>query len=278
MKWGDEMASGSFNLTRTGSTSSYITFKCSWSSTPNASANTSSVTVKITATKSGSSTADTYGNYTASVTLNGSTQSVGSTSFRLSPNETMTLLNKTFTVAHNSDGSKSTTLSASVGGNVMSGSGSATITLDRINRTPSAIATFTITANNGSYVALGETVTLKWSAASGTVTGYEIQYSRGNSGWKPYKTVTGTSTTDSFTSTDINVNGAGCAVKYRIRALNGSLASAWKESNTLYISGGMDIKVSNAWKTGSVWIKVNGVWKRAKRVWIKVNGTWMQSK
>ena len=39
------MASGSFNLTRTGSTSSYITFKCTWSSTPNQSTNSSSVTV-----------------------------------------------------------------------------------------------------------------------------------------------------------------------------------------------------------------------------------------
>lgn len=272
------MASGSFNLTRTGSTSSYITFKCSWSSTPNASQNNSSVTVKITASKSGSSTADTYGNYTASVTLNGSTQSVGSTSFRLSPNETMTLLTKTFTVPHNSDGSKSTTLSATVGGNVMSGTGSATITLDKINRTPSNISSFTITANNGDYVALGETITLKWSAASGTVTGYELQYSRGNSGWKAWKTMTGTTTTDSFTSTDINVNGAGCAVKYRVRALNGSLASGWKESNTLYISGAMDVKVSGSWKTGSVWIKVNGTWKRAKRIWVKVNGAWKQSK
>jgi hypothetical protein len=60
--------------------------------------------------------------------------------------------------------------------------------------------------------------------------------------------------------------------------MNGTLASAWKESNTLVVSGAMDIKVSNAWKTGSVWIKVNGTWKRAKRVWIKVYGAWKQSK
>ena len=126
-------------------------------------------------------------------------------------------------------------------------------------------------------VGLGDEIELKWSGASGVITGYQLQYSRGNSGWKDFKSVTGTSTTDSFNATDIDVNGAGKAVKYRIRALNGSLASAWKESNTLTIMGGMDLKVSNAWKTGSVWINVNGVWKRAKRVWINVNGTWKYS-
>lgn len=271
------MASGSFNLTRTGSTSSYITFKCSWSSVPNAANNTSTVTVKITATKSSGSTANTYGKYTASANVGGSAQSVGSTDFTLKPNSTMTLLSKTFTVAHNSDGTKSVKITAEVGGNVMYGNGSATVTLDKINVTPSNISTFKITAGFGNYVGLGDTINLSWTKPSGTATGYEIQYSRGNSGWKAWKTVTGTSLTDSFTATDIAVNGAGCAVKYRIRALNGSNASAWKESNTLYIMGGMDLKVSNAWKTGSVWINVNGVWKRARRIWINVNGTWKYS-
>lgn len=271
------MASGSFNLARTGSTSNYITFKCVWSSVANAANNTSKVTVKITATKSGSSTADTYGNYTASAKVGSETQSVGSTSFRLSPNETMELLSKTFTVEHNSDGSKSVQITGTVGGNIMTASGSATVTLDKINLAPSSIATFTITAGYGNYVGLGDTITLTWSKPSGTITGYELQYSRGNSGWKAWKTQTGTNTTDSFTSTDINTNGAGCAVKYRVRSLNGSNASAWKESNTLYISGGMDLKVLNAWKLGSAWINVNGVWKRAKRVWIKINGTWKYS-
>lgn len=273
------MASGSFNLSRTGSTSSYITFKCEWTSTPNASANTSTVKVVITASKSSSSTADTYGNYTASVKVDGNTQSVASTSFRLAPSKTITLLTKTFTVAHNSDGTKSVTITGTVGGNVMTGSGSATVTLDKINTTPSAISSFTITAGNGNYMSLGDTVTLKWSAASGTVTGYELQYSYGNSGWQSWKTVTGTSTTVSFAGrTDINQTGAGKAIKYRIRALNGSLASAWKESNTLTMLGGMDLKVNNAWKQGTAWINVNGSWKRVKKVWIKVNGSWQYSK
>lgn len=272
------MASGSFNLTRTGSTSSYITFTCQWSSVANESANTSTVTVKIIAKKSGSSTSDTYGNYTASANVGGSVQSVGSTSFRLSPNGSLVLLNKTFTVTHNSDGSKSVSITATVGGNVMSGSGSATVTLDNISRTPSDIASFTITAGFGNYVGLGDVITLQWSKPSGTVTGYEVQYQRGNSGWLPLKTTTGTTLTDSFTDTNFTYYYAGSPVQYRVRALNGSLAGAWKVSNILYISGVMNLKVGNVWKNGSTWINVNGVWKRAKRVWINVNGTWQYSK
>ena len=127
------MASGSFNLSRTGSTSQYITFKCSWSSTPNPSTNKSTMTVTVTASKSSSSTADTYGNQATDVTVGSSSQS-NSGSFRLSPSKTITLFSKSFTVAHNADGSKSVKISASVGGNAMWGSGSQTVTLDKIPR------------------------------------------------------------------------------------------------------------------------------------------------
>lgn len=144
---------------------------------------------------------------------------------------------------------------------------------------PSAPTSFNITAGYGNYVGLGDTINLSWSGASGTISGYELQYSYGNSGWTEWKTVTGTTTSVSFAGrTDINQTGAGKIIKYRVRAKNGSNASAWKESNQLIMMGGMDLKVSNAWKNGTIWIKVNGTWKRAKRVWIKVNGKWQYSK
>lgn len=189
---------------------------------------------------------------------------------------------KVFT--HDKDGLKSfkVELEAGIYYYAVNCEGEATFTLDKIPQNPNAPTSVSITAGNGSYVGLGDTVTINWSGASGYITGYEIEYSRGNSGWKDYKTVsssaTSGSTTDVFTSTNIDVNGAGKAVKYRVRAMNQNLPSAWKESNVLTISGAMDIKVSNAWKTGSVWVKVNGTWKRAKRVWIKINGAWKQSK
>ena len=153
------------------------------------------------------------------------------------------------------------------------------ITLTHEGGTPSAPTSFNISAGYGNYVGLGDTINLSWSGATGNVTGYELQYSYGNSGWQAWKTQTGTSTTVSFAGrTDINQTGAGKIIKYRVRALNGSKASAWKESNQLTMMGGMDLKVSNAWKNGSTWIKVSGSWKRVKRVWIKVNGSWKYSK
>ena len=128
------MASGSFNISRTGSTSSYISFKCSWSSTSNGtSANSSTVRVTVTATKSNASSSATWGSQTTKATVNGSSQTT-SGSFTLNSGGTITLLSKSYTVPHNADGTKSTTISISIGGDVMWGSGSATITLDKIPR------------------------------------------------------------------------------------------------------------------------------------------------
>jgi hypothetical protein len=223
---------------------------------------------------------ETYGTGTVYVTVDGTQYTQAVTSSQKITNAGIVLFNKKMTIKHNSDGSKTVNVKAKISlGSVLSSDYQGfNVTLTKISTTPSAISTFTISAGFGNYVGLGDTINLSWSKASGTVTGYELQYQRGNSGWKAFKTVTGTSTTDSFTSTNIETNGAGCAVQYRVRALNGSQASGWKVSNILYITGGMDLKVSNAWETGSVWIKVNGAWKRAKRVWIKINGTWQYSK
>lgn len=223
-----------------------------------------------------------------SITCNGSTQS-GKCSVKTSAGTTKNLFTATFSIPHNSDGTKTVTISCRLkilvyfGGSLIENvdvSGSAV--LDKIARTPNAPNAFAITAGYGNYVGLGDEITLKWAGASGVITGYELQYKRGNSGWKTWKTISTSSTivtiTDSFTSTDIDVNGAGCAVQYRVRALNGTLASGWMESNVMYILGGMDLKVNGKWLLGSVWIKVDGVWKRAKRVWIKINGNWTYSR
>lgn len=259
-----------------------------------------SMSVKITLTESNVSVANNTSSVNCKVVLSwsgtswnhtGSTQVLVfdgvryTTTAFLNPDKTssgsQTLFNVTRTVTHNADGSKTVSAKATV----ITGGSSGTITesaskvLTKIARNPTAPTSFTITAGHGNYLGLGDTVTLKWSGASGNITGYELQYSYGNSGWQAWKTVTETSTTVSFAGrTDINQTGAGKQIKYRVRALNGSLASAWKESNALIMSGEMDLKVNGAWKAGTVWIKVNGSWKRAKRIWIKINGTWKESK
>jgi hypothetical protein len=154
-----------------------------------------------------------------------------------------------------------------------------TIPKQNVGKVPS----LTISAGYGNYVGLGDTVTLKWAKATGgaqETLQYDLEWSRGSSGWQTWKTVSASqlSITDSFTDPRIDYNGAGKEVKYRIRARANTIVGEWTVSNTLIISGSMDLKVNDAWKSGSTWINVNGTWRRAKRVWIKVNGTWQYSK
>lgn len=252
--------------------------RLAWTATQSVANNTSTIKWTLSAVGGNSSW---YKTGPVTVVINGST--VYNSTSRVSM-YTGTVSSGTLTINHNTDGSKSFSISvqAAIYTSAVNCTGSGSFTLDKIPRTPSAPTSCTITAGNGNYVGLGETVTIKWSGASGVITGYDLQYSRGDSGWKDYKSVSSTatsgSTTDSFTSTAIGTNGAGNAVQYRVRAKNGSLTSGWKASNTLTISGVSRIKASGAWKTGSTWIKINGTWKRALRVWVKVNGSWKQSK
>lgn len=253
----------------------------SWTATQNEAKNQS--TIKWTLKSFGSQSSSWYmaGNFKA--VIDGSTVYSSSDRIKLYGNGATTVASGSKTLTHNSDGTKSFSISIQAGIYyvAVNCTGSGSFTLDKIARNPNAPTSVSITAGHGNYVGLGDTVTIKWSGASGVITGYKIQYSRGNSGWKDFKTVSTTatsgSTTDSFTSTDFNTNAAGNAVKYRVCALNGSLASGYKESNTLYISGVMKTKVSGSWKKGSTWVKVNNKWIRAKRVWVKVSGTWKQS-
>lgn len=205
------MASGSFNLTRTGSTSSYITFKCAWTSKANTSANTSTVTVTVTATKSASSTANTYGNQTTTVKVGSDSQS-NSGSFTLAPSKTITLLSKTYTVAHNADGTKSVTITANVGGNVMYANGSATVTLDKIARYPTITQSLTARTET--------TATIKW--VSDSTIDY-IWYSTNNgSSWTGVNVADGTSGT--YVLSGLTA-GATYQVKTRVRRRDNQLTT-----------------------------------------------------
>ena len=171
------MASGSFNLTRTGSTSQYITFKVNWSSSSNGpSANSSTVYVDVIATKSSSSTSDTWGSYNVSSIVNNETKSCGDTSFRIHPGSSLTLYSTNYTVPHNDNGTKSTTISVNVGGNVMWGNGSDTATLDTIPRASeiSSVSTVDIGSNatilvNRKSSSFTHTITYSFGSLSGTV-------------------------------------------------------------------------------------------------------------
>lgn len=205
------MASGSFALTRTGSTSSYITFKCSWSSKVNQSANTSTVTVTVTASKSSSSTASTYGSQTTTVKVGSASQS-NTASFTLAPSKTITLFSKSFTVAHNSDGTKSVNISVNVGGNIIYANGSATITLDKIARY--ATVSQSLTARTET------TATIKW--VSDSTIDY-IWYSTNNgSSWTGINVADGTN--GSYTISGLSANTT-YQIKTRVRRKDSQLTT-----------------------------------------------------
>lgn len=214
------MASGSFELTRTGSTSSYITFKCFWISKSNGSvSNTSTVTVTVTASKSSSSASNTWGSQSTAVSVGGTSQTA-SGSFTLAPGATITLLSKSYTVAHNDDGSKQVTISASVGGNVMYANGSETVTLDTIPRYA--------TVGQSLNARTETTATINWSA-SATVD--YIWYSTNNgSSWTGINVADGTS--GSYNITGLSA-GTTYQIKTRVRRKDSQLTS---DSTTLSVS------------------------------------------
>ena len=156
------MASGTINLTQSGTMQGYI----SWTSASNGSAaNTSNVTAKLYIRKDPTTTTEpTYGHWTFRLTINGSTYgtttwygSVGQSYVNIA---SYTLNN----VAHNADGSKSITISGSCtgpSGTTMSGytaSGSGTAVLDKIPRYA------TVTQSNTEKTET--TITIKWTSDS----------------------------------------------------------------------------------------------------------------
>lgn len=131
------MASGSFNIART-SGSSYLSFRVNWSSTPNTPGNYSDITVWVYVDKSSASTSATWGTSNTSVSVEGQPQEENGLGFSVSPGSSTLLFAKAgYRVYHNDNGSKITNISVNVGGDVMSASGSANITLDTIPRASS---------------------------------------------------------------------------------------------------------------------------------------------
>lgn len=263
------------------STYDSVGIKLTWSATQNVGKNQS--TIKWTLKSYGRKSNEWWmaGNF--KVVIDGSTVYSSSTRIKMYGNGATTIASGSKTLTHSADGSKSFNVSIQAGiyYNAVNCTGSGSFTLDKIARNPNAPTSVSISAGHGNYVGIGDTVTIKWSGASGVITGYKIQYKWGNNDWTDYKSVSSTATsgntTDTISNSNLNIKMSGTALKYRVCALNGSLASAYKESNTLTVSGVMKVKVSGSWKKGTTWVKVSGSWKRAKRVWVKVSGTWKES-
>lgn len=181
------MASGSFNLSFTSDTSQYITGVVQWSSTPNISANTSTVTatMKLSRTNIGYTT---WGTGSFWIEIDG-TRSTNTLSYKITYNSNTVMVTATKTVTHNSNGSKSITIKWGGGGgandSVTVVQGSGTAVLDNIPR--ASVPTVT-----NSNVTLGNAVTINTNRASSSFT-HKLFYSVGTSGWQSIATNVGAS-------------------------------------------------------------------------------------
>lgn len=248
--------------------------KLSWTATQSVANNTS--TIKWTLSAAGGNV-NWYTTGPVTVTIDGDT--VYSNPSR-EDMYTGTIASGTKTISHNSDGSKSFSVNirAAIYYSSVNCTGSATFTLNKIDRVPGTPASATCTAGNGSYVSIGDTVTINWSGTTGAVTGYQWQYQFDSDAWSSTKTVSTTASSGRATIAVTNTTkNAGSVIRFRVRAMNGDLASSWKTTSALTIVGGMRVKVNGSWKQGMAFVKVNGSWKTASHVYVKVNGAWKES-
>lgn len=175
--------SGSFLLNKS-STSSYIEGKVEWSSTPNTSKNQSSVTAKLYVRK-GPSTIKiaTKGKWSYTLNINGNDSATHTLSESTSVlKEWVLIATKTVTVSHNSDGSKSISIEASVKGPKGTSyanhttSKSQTVTLDTLYTATTPKLSSTSLDLDGT-----STVTITLSPAKTAYT-HTLTYTLGNSG------------------------------------------------------------------------------------------------
>lgn len=252
--------------------------KLSWTATQSVANNTSTIKWTLSAVGGNSSW---YKTGPVTVVMDGATIYSKSTRVQM---YTGTIASGTKTITHKSNGSRTflVDIAAAIYTSAVNCSGSKTFTLDTIPRNPGAPSSVTATAGNGNYVSFGDTMTIRWSGASGVITNYQRAYRWYKDGawtdWTSNVNVASTATSGSWT---INLGtdqlNSGGKIQFRMRAANGNLYSSWVTSNSLTIVGGMFVKVNGAWKQGTAYVKVSGAWKKAQHVYVKVNGAWKES-
>lgn len=191
------MAGGSFGLTRTGSTTSYASFKVDWSSYSNGSAaNSSTVNVDVWITKSTSSTSNTWGTHSTDVSVSGGGSKNAGGSFTVSPGGSTLLFRNSFTVPHGEDGSRKTTISVNIGGNVIWANGSQEVTLDTIPRAGTITEAPNFTDEDNP--------TIKYSNPAGNAATIQacIADINGNVQYAKYRNISSTGSSYTFNLTD----------------------------------------------------------------------------
>lgn len=190
------MASGILSISRTGSTPSYVSFSSLWASTPDATTNTSTLSIQIVAQNTSSQYYVSGSTCTTGVTIraNSGTGELKSQTVTLSisPNSSQTIYAQSFTIHHDAEGNASITMSASVSGGI-TGTGAGTATLDQIQRGAFAIVSLASKTETGA--------TINWATDS-AIDYFWYKINSGN--WVANGSVSGTS--GSFTLTGLTHN------------------------------------------------------------------------
>ena len=211
------MASGRINGSVSKNSSGYE-FYILWSSTPNAANNTSSVTATAYArAKSSAWASDTVNsNFTQKITINGASASKNIRVNIKRDTEPVQLISYTVNVPHNSDGTKSITISANCTLGTASyspgtGTASGTAKLDNIDRTAPTV-NFTIGTPTETTIPI---------TATSNVSCDNWGYSLNGGSFKTFSTSSGTSKSYTITGLDPDTT-------YRI------IVRAQKVSNNVY--------------------------------------------
>lgn len=199
-------SSGSFILNRTSGTE-YLQGRVEWSARQNADDiinNRSVVTAKLIfkRTNLGHST---YGTGTFTMTVNGTQFTTGSVSYDFTSADKV-MIEKTVTVQHNGDGSKSFTISATYTGNSpIGGNGAQAVALNNIDRSPPSVS-FTASSITASSVTISATAGVKCNIWQRSI--------NGGSSWTQFSTADGTSASTTITGLSPNTS---YAIKVRAR-------------------------------------------------------------
>ena len=267
--------------TMSGTSGSHYTIQATITQNSQSTANnTSNVTVKLQLVFDGSSYyAYTYDTTYGSLTIDGTTYngSIGEIVYSSGTAKTITLMEKTVNVSHNSDGTKTLNVSGYWDTNTSKighGSCTASKTLTPISRKATISS-----APNFNH---GATETVTYSNPSGATIAIALYDSAASTAYASYRTCTGSSYTFTFTDAELDKiykdYGSNTTLQAKVYLKTTIGGTNYYDSKEVTITFKGDqktahIKVSNAWKRGKLWVKVNGTWRKAI-MWEKVNGTW----
>jgi Fibronectin type III domain/Siphovirus protein of unknown function (DUF859) len=209
-------------------------------------------------------------NVSRSISGSGS-YSPGGFSFNIGDGGSYTFIDHTFTIGHNSDGTKTVNFTVHYGVTGLSNFGdnkscSDSLTLTRLGSVPDhpgqpVFSNITPTS-----------LTVSWDAPAddggSSITTYELRRWTGGSQSGSYVDSKGNSRTR-------NVTGLtpGGTYTFAVHAQNGVGWSSWSTDNHVTLSAGAMIRVGEVWKMGIPYVRVNGVWKQAIP-YIRQGGTW----